>query len=236
MDTRSESLVGSPISKLPPEGLIMIFTIVVDSREEQPSDQFRKHRQGPPPCFTLTHVCHHWKEVMLSCSTLWTRIEFCSHECSREMLARSRGAPLKIVAIMDSFWPQYRPNVSSAGVRAALQHISRIQKLDLTHKGQDLSNLLQTMTSPAPVLEHLSLRDSMSGLPLEGLTASTFAGTTPRLRSLLLSQCYLADWDVPILRNIVDFSLYDLELHIRPDIVGYLGASDSLEIDPGSSC
>lgn len=223
--TSSASLVGSPISKLPPSALILIFTAAVDSCEEKPSDRFRIERQGLPPCFTLTHVCQQWKEVALNCSTLWTRIEFCSPECSREMLARSKGAPLRIVAVMDNYWQ--RRTTSSEGVHAALQHISRIQELSLTHKSQDLTNLFQTMTSPARALECLSLRDSKSGLALEGLTASTFAGVAPKLRSLLLSQYFLANWDVPILHNVVHFSLYDLKLHRRPDIMGYLGESGS---------
>lgn len=220
------SLVGSPISKLPPEILIQIFVVVVVGRGQKSSDRFRSGQRGLPPSFLLTHVCQHWKEVVLNCPMLWTRIEFPSSRCSAEMLARSRGAPLKFAAAMDGLWPQRYRATSSKDVQVALQHVSHIQELDLTHKSQDLTNLLRTMTSPAPVLESLSLRVSKPGPALEGLTESTFAGVAPKLRSLLLARCNFANWDVPILKNIVNFSFYDVTR--RSDIVSYLGVSKFL--------
>lgn len=226
MATSSASLVVSPISKLPPEILIQIFIVVADGRGQKSSDRFRSGQRGLPPSFLLTHVCLHWKEVVLNCPALWTKIEFPSSRCSAEMIARSRGAPLKFAAAMDGLWAQRYRTTSSKDVQAALQHVSHIQELDLTHKSQDLSNLLRTMTSPAPVLESLSLRVSKSGLALEGLTGSTFAGVAPKLRSLLLARCNFANWDVPLLKNIVHFRFYDVTR--RSDIVSYLGESKFL--------
>jgi len=45
---------------------------------------------------TLTHVCHGWRELFISRSSLWTSLDCTSVERTRVYLERSRTSPLEI--------------------------------------------------------------------------------------------------------------------------------------------
>lgn len=213
MATSSASLGDSPINALPAEALSLIFAVVVDSEEGTEL----------PPCVTLTHVCQYWREVALNCSMLWAKLDFSSVKCVQEMLVRSKEAPLKISATLEDPWRQ--PTVPINAIHIALQHLPRIKEIELAHNAHGLNGLIQTMSSPAPLLERLSLRaTSGRASDSEYLTDSTFAGVAPRLRFLGLTQCSLLKWDLPIFQNLIEFELYDVSSTRKPDIAGYLGA------------
>lgn len=225
MATSSASFGDSLVNNLPAEVLSLIFVIVVDSSTDVPY-RLRPGRKVLPSCVLLTHVCRYWREVALNCSALWTKIDFMSVKCAQEMLTRAKYAPLKVFATVEDHWQQ--PTVPIKAIHAALQQLPRIKELELTHNGKDLNALVRTMSSPAPLLERMSLRATTSGRGLEYLTESTFAGIAPRLRFLSLTQCSLARWDLPIFRNLVDFEVYDVSTSRRPNIAGYLGTCSCL--------
>lgn len=225
MATSSTSFGGSSVNNLPAEVLSLIFAIVVDSSKDN-TYRLRRGRKFLPSCALLTHVCRYWREVALNCSALWTRINFMSVKCAQEMLTRAKDAPLKVFATLEDHWQQ--PTVPIKAIHVALQQLSRIKELEITHNGKDLNALVQTMASPAPLLERMSLQATTSGRGLEYLTESAFAGIAPRLRFLSLTQCSLAKWDLPIFRNLVDFEVYDVSTSRRPDIAGYLGTCSCL--------
>ncbi|KAH9957782.1 hypothetical protein BC827DRAFT_1362793, partial [Russula dissimulans] len=77
----------SPISRLPPELLAIVFTL---------------HAINHPPLgqlalgwITVTHVSRHWRQVALSNPKLWVNIVFdLGAEWAEEMLERSKAAPI----------------------------------------------------------------------------------------------------------------------------------------------
>ncbi|TEB37109.1 hypothetical protein FA13DRAFT_1614958, partial [Coprinellus micaceus] len=42
----------------------------------------------------VTHVCRHWREVALDCTSLWSRITFSHNDFTQAKLARSKRHPL----------------------------------------------------------------------------------------------------------------------------------------------
>lgn len=224
MATSSASLGGAPINALPAEVLSLIFVNIVDSNDDS-SSAYRLCLEGNskdlPSCVILTHVCRYWREVALNISALWTNLNLLSLKCTQEMLARSKEAPLKVFAVLEDYWHQ--PTIRVKTIHAALQHLSRIRELDLTHNGKDLHALVQTLSSPAPLLERMSLQSTTPGRTWEYLTESTFNGIAPRLRYVSLARCCLAKWDLTIFQHLVDFELHNMSPSMRPDIAGYLG-------------
>lgn len=84
-----------PLNWLPNELLINIF--VSFTEVDEPSEVEELYHRPP---MILTHVCHKWRELALSTSSLWSHI-FCRSERSsraqlRAFLERSRACPLHI--------------------------------------------------------------------------------------------------------------------------------------------
>ncbi|EKM55907.1 uncharacterized protein PHACADRAFT_256839 [Phanerochaete carnosa HHB-10118-sp] len=81
---------------LPDELLVEIFTLCIPLRHDNiygPSWNHAPHYGW----LRLTHVCHHWREVALHMSALWTNIEVTNPEFVTSFLERSENAvPLHV--------------------------------------------------------------------------------------------------------------------------------------------
>lgn len=78
-----------PISRLPTEMLVKIFTHTEDFELR---DKYMSYRW-----IKILHVCHLWYTIGICHPTLWTTVILTGGpECLMEMLARSRGLPLDI--------------------------------------------------------------------------------------------------------------------------------------------
>ncbi|KAG1723734.1 uncharacterized protein EDB91DRAFT_1032968, partial [Suillus paluster] len=90
--SRGNALAG--ISYILPEVLATIFTYIV---EEETVKIFRgASRCRVPASVIVTHVCRHWSQVALECTTLWAYIDCVSARWSAVMLERSKKAALVI--------------------------------------------------------------------------------------------------------------------------------------------
>ncbi|RDB25738.1 hypothetical protein Hypma_006084 [Hypsizygus marmoreus] len=179
----------APISKLPPETLCNIFQHVRDADREQ-----------SPGCINwarVSHVCAHWREIAINFPSLWTYIEHQYHkEWIREMLLRSKGAPIYISANSSRNSEQFLQNISS--------HIHRVKELSArSFQGYESNYFIQKLTelppAAAPILEKFSLLLRSDGQS-RGLPKDLFPGGTPLLRHLELDNCAV-DWNSPIMRN-----------------------------------
>lgn len=120
---RSRWNIISPVSRLPNEILTEIFAIHEENCFEFESYSEVHYADG---WMVFAHVCRHWREVALNCSTLWNYIGFGAPlDCVSEMFARSRKAHLLI-------------NVPPKG----LQHLAWTAE-----KQQILDNILQNEIS-----------------------------------------------------------------------------------------
>ncbi|KIP05545.1 hypothetical protein PHLGIDRAFT_56682, partial [Phlebiopsis gigantea 11061_1 CR5-6] len=75
------------INRLPPELLGEILLYWMETAKGQSATTDRKWTK-------IAHVCHHWREVALSSPRLWSSFTLGPLDWTREMLARSKRAPL----------------------------------------------------------------------------------------------------------------------------------------------
>src|SRR5579863_3186958 len=89
--------MASPISHLPPEIIDLIFSFVHLSTESQ--SPRTRDRLG---WLSAAHVCHQWREIALNQPRFWSYIDFTALTLDgvTEMLIRSKGVPLHLVANM----------------------------------------------------------------------------------------------------------------------------------------
>ncbi|KAI0750593.1 hypothetical protein BC629DRAFT_1598851 [Irpex lacteus] len=95
----------APTCILPPELLAEVFIYLAHS--SPPTDRnfsclglpAMRTATFPYAWLKVTHVCHHWREVALRAPQLWSTIWITGRtECLKEMISRSKQAPLAIKA------------------------------------------------------------------------------------------------------------------------------------------
>ncbi|KAI1793446.1 hypothetical protein LXA43DRAFT_942252 [Ganoderma leucocontextum] len=233
-----------PISKLPPEILSAIFTEVAI-----------KHYTGRPsrPCYgaatlpykwiTLTHVSRSWRTIALNTPRFWSRIVLSRPDLTREILARSKNAPLWVTANMS-----YVDEPQRALLDTIMKESSRLKELSIAGPARVLENLYPRWTGQANVLESLSLSDNnvfdSVRIPILHEHPSVpvlFQGITPNLRRLTIHHIAVG-WDNPIFCS----TLTSLTVVFKRDNIsdrGYFGqlmralanmsALESLELNEG---
>ncbi|XP_006461896.1 hypothetical protein AGABI2DRAFT_178872 [Agaricus bisporus var. bisporus H97] len=106
---------------------------------------------------SVAHICHHWREVALTCPTLWSTPIFTNPELAQEMMRRSKMAALTIQLTTGSWTPG-----TLLAVEIAMTQIFRIRVLRLSYGSQfdGLRNIFAAFSQPAPHLEQLALTNS----------------------------------------------------------------------------
>ncbi|KAI0062543.1 hypothetical protein BV25DRAFT_1885251 [Artomyces pyxidatus] len=192
----------SPVHRLPPEILAMIFSFLAD---EYPPRRFVSYGLSKLGWITVTHVCHHWRQVALDNPSLWGR-DVCSHtNCSlvEERLARSKQSLLSIGSFYSADAVEWMPLM-----RTVFEEMHRIQDLSLTGEQEYLTNLLiEHFSKPAPFLHTLRVTTSWGYIqtplaPVVSLPTNLFSGNAPRLRELVLVNC-TTPWQPWIFTNLV---------------------------------
>ncbi|TFY80712.1 hypothetical protein EWM64_g3303 [Hericium alpestre] len=164
----------SPILEIPTEILIAIFW----SYREISTDVYRV--DGKTMGFTIAHVCHRWREVVLDLPFLWTLAQG-PPRAIEQIIKRSGSLPISVTIKETPSQP-----CLLEGTRAALLHTDRLEALTLV--GPAFENALQDATSPAPMLDVLEIRISgAEDLPAITVPDTIFAGQVPSLRILRLS-------------------------------------------------
>ena len=178
-----------PISYLPPEILLEIFSFLSPSLDE---------KGGYLPLIWVTHVCHQWREITLNYPNLWSYIDFAKLTPAgiTAILSRAKLSPLYFKARITRRNKALTDNFE----RQLESHLSHIRHLRISGRFQAV---LDRLVSPAPALEILSLSDpsfpfvsSFSAVP-DGL----FHGTTPKLKCLELGS-FDIDWKSPLLKGL----------------------------------
>ncbi|EPQ53255.1 hypothetical protein GLOTRDRAFT_131529 [Gloeophyllum trabeum ATCC 11539] len=88
------------IARLPPELLAEVFMAYA----ELSTSEYVDYGTTVPPYisrFRITHVRHHWREVALQTPRLWAEVVMAKLPCVKEMLARSKEAPLSVSGSME---------------------------------------------------------------------------------------------------------------------------------------
>ncbi|GJE93834.1 hypothetical protein PsYK624_099980 [Phanerochaete sordida] len=89
------------VNRLPDELLLEIFKCYIAWRKKQLGDcnivqAFRNRGHGTLAWVRITHVCHHWRQLALSCATFWSDIRLSRYSAAHAFLERSQQAPLSI--------------------------------------------------------------------------------------------------------------------------------------------
>lgn len=147
----------TPISKLPDEILLEIFTIA-----DIPD--------------IIAHTCQHWRLLAVGTPTLWTDLPTCHHDHALRFLERSRNIPFNV-----SIWG----GTASTTASAIMENIERIRKLHVRQSAEYLSNM-QMVGRIAPHLEDLSILNWSGDRTTFTFSPDAF-GITTKLRKLKLA-------------------------------------------------
>ena len=171
---RSLKNTFAPINRTPPEILTLIPDHWTDSEREE-------------SLIKLTHVCHSWREIFISCPLLWTYLDLKRVDKTRVYIERSKSSPLEICL------NNYDFERSDAALLLAVQHLDRLEVLSFWRHLSRLSGsptqlpqvFVERFSSPAPLLRVLKicLRDE----PAPTLISKRDDRFFPRLYDIILA-------------------------------------------------
>ena len=192
----------SPISSLPTEVTILIFSFLRATSESSVFIPGTKPELDPLAWLRVTHVCHQWRQIALNQPLFWSQVDFANLNSvgAAEILARAKTAPLYLEArILGSQWDNARFSAFREELQALVPHICHFL---FSADVYQFVETLQSLISPAPALERLSLTyQSPSHIELEAIPETLFGGIAPRLSCLELLDCGIR-WTSPLLRGL----------------------------------
>ncbi|TFK68292.1 hypothetical protein BDN72DRAFT_841972 [Pluteus cervinus] len=194
-----------PISALPTEVLTEIFAL---SRR-------RKYGLGTEMRYLLpvTWVCHHWRDVALSCGPLWAHIDRSNLGWALQAIERSNQAGL-------TAWFSVDDEEVVGVIEMLLSHVQvhRVRKIGIN---VNISYPFgEAWTKPAPILESFYASDS--DIPIH-----LFSGIAPSLHDLGLSRCTFTPDFLPLSR------LRSLSLSELPRLIPLTALLEMISAIPG---
>lgn len=199
----------SPINRLPNEVLSYIFlyysaTEQAHCEETLPKsacgttqDAKRRHAQRNG-WMRISHVCHLWREVALSCAKFWTLFYVTDRATIMEVLARSKSLPLDIRLGTDS---QYGAS------NLVLEQSHRIRQLEMSLSKLDDDNYHFPAAMPELQGLHLQYASDHPLFFLGDLADRVLDCGMPRLKWLSLTN-FIMPWRSPLFR----FSITHLDV------------------------
>ena len=176
-----------PISQLPPETLVLIFSFLPPFACDEKVSYLQLIR--------VTHVCRQWRETALNYPHLWIYIDFTKLTPAgiTGILARAKMLPLRLEAKI-SEWSEEQFN---AFERQLKTHISHTRHLSISG---DFHNVLEQLVSPAHYLEFLSLNNPY--FPFGSfIPDSIFNNTVPKLKCVKLCG-FSVNWKSSLLKGL----------------------------------
>ena len=133
---------------------------------------------------TLTHVCRGWREIFISCSSLWTCLDCENADKTRVYLERSKSSPITLWLDRGE-----RLRADDPFFEIDPRAISHLKYLDIQGSTENLQDITRQLSHPAPLLEKLTIEiDNIGHGPRRGPVALTalFNGDLSSLRELTL--------------------------------------------------
>ncbi|ESK87861.1 hypothetical protein Moror_15281 [Moniliophthora roreri MCA 2997] len=137
------------VSRLPPEILIYIFSLIVHSTNR---NFYIIRNFDDRYWFHFSHVCRDWRTISLNCTSLWTRPDFDYPCLAEEMIERSRPALLDID--IGHFLDLKKWYIKEKAIAKALHEPERIRSLHMKFQFMDrepiheLFSLLTNVDTP----------------------------------------------------------------------------------------
>ena len=123
-----------------------------------------------------THVCRRWRGILISCPSLWTRINLTNIDKTRTYIQRSQSSPLKLYLGSHNTTIDVFPLI--------IPHIHRLKSLTINVLA--FPSVLGHFRCYTPLLEELSIRTYASNRPV--LDGALFNGDLSSLRELRLTR------------------------------------------------
>ncbi|VDC06872.1 unnamed protein product [Peniophora sp. CBMAI 1063] len=165
-----------------------------------------------------THVCAAWRKAALGDPALWQTVSCLALPLpmATDMLTRSGRLPLEVYigdgisSISDDCisnwlsWPVLR--------RTSLLHVddSRVDEDDMYERWNSV------LTQPMPLLEDLTVSFYLDASATI-LPSSIWTESHPTLKSLILTNCYLPDWNTQVLGHSITNLLLNLDFLFEED-------------------
>ena len=128
----------------------------------------------------LTHVCRGWRELFISRSSLWTRLDCMLVDKTELYIERSKSSPLEICVGTDN-----APNWEEAFI-LTVPHFGRLRTLSISgNPAQVLPVLSEHFSRPAPLFHNLRISLVRGQAPV--LPDNLFNGDLSSLRELSLT-------------------------------------------------
>ncbi|KAG2145162.1 hypothetical protein DEU56DRAFT_979001, partial [Suillus clintonianus] len=130
----------------------------------------------------VSQVCYQWRDITLGCPALWTYVAplLFGYEWTRDILARSKGAPLTLDIRGTLTFPH-------CVIRLAMAHLVHTRILIIDAKFQDF---LRCASGPAPLLESITISSSN---PTSIINSADFT----------IPYCTLVTFETPALRKLI---------------------------------
>ena len=209
------------VSSLPAEVFTAIFTFLCLPEPGEPhSPQHHLAR------LHVSHTCHQWREIALNHPLLWSHIDFTTLSLAgaAEMLVRAKSKPLYLEArVSEQRWDDVQIGIFQKELQAFVPHIC---DLFISTEHLDPCKFLDTLISPAPTLENLSLFRGKYGLRT-ALPENLFGGITPRLSCLELHNCDIS-WKSPLLKDLRYLDIRLSSTNKTPSLSAWLDALDKM--------
>ncbi|KAH9987712.1 hypothetical protein BJV77DRAFT_772829 [Russula vinacea] len=201
----------SPISRLPPEILATIFSLL------PPSAWVTKAGNLARIC--VAHVCRRWRETTLNHPRLWSDINFSklTPDGMAEILARTQRIPLHLEVDAN----RWRTGQFDTFVEQLEAHISHIRYLSISGH---LHTSLNQVISSVPTLESLSLSHEHHRYRLPHVNPVNLSSCiAPRLTSLELVNCDIS-WESPLLKGLRTLKICGPSADTRPGLQDWMDA------------
>jgi len=169
----------------------------------------------------LTHICQAWRDVFLSCGSLWTDISCRNLEKTRAYLDRSRSSPISLslntaagIDLTDPFF-KFIPGVTG-----------RLKSLYLDVVMEELELVNSNLAGHVPLLEVLSIKVRSDRAPV--LPPALFNGDLSSLHKLCLMDVRP---ELPW-RNMVNLTSFVLQPHFHSPPVSMVQLLNFFESAP----
>ncbi|KAF9241060.1 hypothetical protein BU15DRAFT_73544 [Melanogaster broomeanus] len=171
---------------------------------------------GAPPWANVLYTCHHWRDVAVSCPSLWSFLFVSSPRWTEELLSRTKMVPLRIRVDMGCSTQE-----EMMFFEKVTTDVTRIQDLSLKFPRSLAEGFFSKLETPAPLLHTLRLFVTKSGAESVLVPDTLFNRDTPALRTLELYRCHIS-WCSPTLTGLTILRLRDIASSSQPTVTELL--------------
>ena len=159
--------------------------------------------ESDPNLIAMTHVCHAWREILTSRSSLWTSLDCENAEKTRAYLERSKSSPIDLSLYRDEGLLPGDPLFEIDP-----RNVNRLKSLEFQGSPESLGDIAPQLSYPAPLLENLAIEIDCSFQPerYPTIAATLFGGDLSSLRELCL-HCVRTELPWRNMVNLTSFTL-----------------------------